>query len=75
MPHSFARDLVTGSRRQRLLFGVTVVVADRGYLTATVANIASAGSPDLAWRRDLLALEDTVMYIHRALLGPATSAD
>ncbi|MGY1869428.1 TetR/AcrR family transcriptional regulator [Nocardia gipuzkoensis] len=41
-PHSLARDLVTGSQRQRLLFGVTVVVADRGYLTATVADIAAA---------------------------------
>ncbi|WP_067805972.1 hypothetical protein [Nocardia beijingensis] len=48
LPHSLARDLVTVSQRQRLLFGVTVVVADRGYLTATVAHITSAGSPDLA---------------------------
>ncbi|MEV0297513.1 TetR/AcrR family transcriptional regulator [Nocardia sp. NPDC050710] len=41
-PHGLARDLVTGSQRQRLLFAVTVVVADRGYLNATVANIAAA---------------------------------
>ncbi|WP_433684748.1 TetR/AcrR family transcriptional regulator [Nocardia sp. CA-119907] len=40
-PHGLARDLVTGSQRQRLLFGVTVVVADRGYLNATVADIAA----------------------------------
>ncbi|WP_433526737.1 TetR/AcrR family transcriptional regulator [Nocardia pseudovaccinii] len=40
-PHGLARDLVTGSQRQRLLYGVTVVVADRGYLTATVADIAA----------------------------------
>ncbi|WP_157172990.1 TetR family transcriptional regulator [Nocardia exalbida] len=33
---------MAGSQRQRLLFGVTVVVADRGYLTATVADIAAA---------------------------------
>lgn len=41
-PHGLARDLVTGSQRQRLLFGVTVVVADRGYLDATVADIAAS---------------------------------
>ncbi|WP_431971532.1 TetR/AcrR family transcriptional regulator [Nocardia sp. bgisy134] len=41
-PHGLARDLVTGSQRQRLLFAVTVVVAERGYLTVTVANIAAA---------------------------------
>lgn len=40
-PHGLARDLVTGSQRQRLLFAVTVVVADRGYLNVTVANIAA----------------------------------
>lgn len=41
-PHGLARELVTGSQRQRLLYGVTVVVADRGYLTATIADIAAA---------------------------------
>ncbi|WP_280314222.1 TetR/AcrR family transcriptional regulator [Nocardia abscessus] len=41
-PHGLARDLVTGSQRQRLLFGVTVVVADRGYPNVTVADIAAA---------------------------------
>ncbi len=41
-PHGLARDLVTGSQRQRLLYGVTVVVADRGYPTATIADIAAA---------------------------------
>lgn len=40
-PHGLARDLVAGSQRQRLLFGVTVVVADRGYLNTTVADIAA----------------------------------
>lgn len=40
-PHGLARELVTGSQRQRLLFGVTVVVAERGYLDATVADIAA----------------------------------
>lgn len=40
-PHGLARELVTGSQRQRLLYAMTVVVADKGYTAATVADVTA----------------------------------
>ncbi|MGW5640849.1 TetR/AcrR family transcriptional regulator, partial [Streptomyces sp. NPDC003832] len=37
-PHGLARELVTGSQRQRLLYAMIVAVADKGYTAATVAD-------------------------------------
>ncbi len=40
-PHGLAQELVTGSQRQRLLYAMTVVVAEKGYLATTVADVTS----------------------------------
>lgn len=40
-PHGLARELVTGSQRQRLLYAMTVVVAEKGYIASTVADVTA----------------------------------
>ena len=40
-PHGLARELVTGSQRQRLLYAMTVVVAEKGYIATTVAHVTT----------------------------------
>ncbi|MER5462441.1 TetR/AcrR family transcriptional regulator [Streptomyces sp. NPDC002668] len=40
-PHGLARERVTGSQRQRLLYAMTVVVAEKGYTAATVADVTA----------------------------------
>ncbi|WP_432076388.1 TetR/AcrR family transcriptional regulator [Streptomyces wuyuanensis] len=40
-PHGLARELVAGSQRQRLLYAMTVVVAEKGYVAATVADVTA----------------------------------
>ncbi|MGW1614064.1 TetR/AcrR family transcriptional regulator [Streptomyces sp. NPDC002285] len=40
-PHGLARERVTGSQRQRLLYAMTVVVAEKGYIAATVADVTA----------------------------------
>ncbi|MHB9856352.1 TetR/AcrR family transcriptional regulator [Streptomyces krungchingensis] len=40
-PHGLARELVTGSQRQRLLYAMIVAVADKGYTAATVADVTA----------------------------------
>jgi AcrR family transcriptional regulator len=37
--HGLARDLVSGSQRQRLLYAVTVATAELGYAATTVADV------------------------------------
>ncbi|MEV6256593.1 hypothetical protein ACIHAX_30265 [Nocardia sp. NPDC051929] len=52
----------------------TAVAGSRAYLAVTEAT-NEAVRRILRDGGDLLALEDAVMYIHRALLGLATPAD
>ncbi|MFJ5778995.1 TetR/AcrR family transcriptional regulator [Streptomyces sp. NPDC093094] len=40
-PHGLAQELVTGSQRQRLLYAMTVVVAEKGYIATTVADVTA----------------------------------
>ncbi|WP_113704468.1 TetR/AcrR family transcriptional regulator [Nonomuraea lactucae] len=40
-PHGLARELVTGSQRQRLLYAIVVAVADKGYIAATVGDVTA----------------------------------
>src|SRR5436305_1492583 len=37
--HGLARELVSGSQRERLLYGVMVATAELGYATTTVADV------------------------------------
>ena len=54
-PHGMSRDEVAERQRQRLLLGATTVIADKGYVNTTVADIIAAAGVSRATFYELYA--------------------